>query len=258
MIGTIVFALLLFLLACRGWQRGIVRQGLSLCALAVAVGVGYWAYQSCGLVTADFFRIPRVFGSGFIAVVLGLMVYLCITIPGAVLFKKTSQQTGIIRFFYGVGGALCGIAWGALLWGFFALPASPHVEKGGRWTLIPKAVFSLGKAPAHSTIGNAKVTTFEQSTNSLYETFHKVSRVVVNEHAMIRFLQYPDVRRVMETKAVSELMHTPEFAEAVSSRNVVGLLFHVKLYQTLKDPEVEQAIKRVHLNKALDYALGGW
>jgi len=254
MIGTIVVILLFFLLAYRGWRRGIVCQGLSLCALAVACGVGFWAYQWGGEGIVNFFQIPRVFGSGVIAVFLGLMAYLCITIPAAIFFKKTSQQTGIIRFFYGAGGAVCGIAWGVLLWAFFALPASFHPEKDNGRKPFSKAGF-FRQPPAPSTITHAKIADFEQSTHSLYETFRKISRVVSNEHALIRFFQYPDVRKVMETKAVSELMKTPQFAEAVSSRNISAILFNGKLYQTLRDPEVEQAIQKIHCKKALDYAL---
>ncbi len=98
----IVAALLVALKAWHGWRIGAVRQAAALVALVAAAVVA--------VVAAPHVRAP------FGALLLGLGVYLALTILAAIVFKKTGQQSvGVIRFGYGFGGAALGAFAGLLL-----------------------------------------------------------------------------------------------------------------------------------------------
>ncbi len=241
----LISCLFLLLQAWCGWRRGVVRQGLNLFAMVCALAAGYSAYHIYGS------HAGGTLFSSILGLFLGWIVYFCIALLAAILFKKTDQHESVmVRLFYGLGGAACGIATGAvLLWGVFFFINSPHGATVRRSSSATETRVLLRKD-----LG-VEVAALEESAGSAFEIFNKMGRVISNQSARIRFFRYPGIKKIMDTKAVSELLRTPQFAEAASRHDVVTLLLNARLYQTMQDPEVEQAVRNVNFKKALDYAL---
>lgn len=248
--GIPVFVLLILFLAWRGWRKGLVRAGVSLLALVFAFGAGSWAYESRD---CQFFSFLGTYSNAVAAFLVGLLVYLAIMVPTAILFKNTTQQAAGLRLLYGIGGALCGATMGVLiLWGFCSFVGAFHsntVRTAGDTS------FSVKRMPRSVSGRYLSREISESHPASFYNTLYKMGRVLSDQRALSRFLCFPDVKRVLETEAMSELIGTWQFAKALSREEVIALLFNAKLYQTLTDPEVEHAINGINFQKALDYAL---
>jgi hypothetical protein len=99
----------------RGWRLGIVRQALSILAIAAAYVAGFAGGK---------FLIPVLRWTGFPdrilillgGALLGVVIFTVITVFSATLFKRTAHQgVGLIRFGYGASGALLGAAFGGFL-----------------------------------------------------------------------------------------------------------------------------------------------
>lgn len=261
--SLVITVSLVFLLlqAWRGCKRGVVRQGLSLFALAIAFAVGYWVYRTLDNLVGSLFKDSQMFVGGLLGLIFGFLVYICMGIPVSILFRNTSQQrSGMIRCFYGLGGAVCGIGTGMLLlWGTLCfIQNAPLSKQGEKLSSDFFSTSSLKKLLSPAAIlsdTEAAVGALEKSAHSVYEIFYKISRVTSDPNATTRFLQYPGIRRITETRAITELLSTPQFSEIISRHNVLAFLLNSKFYRTLQDPEVKKAIKNVDLNRALDDAL---
>ena len=117
-----------------GWRRGLIRGGLHFGSFVASGLLGMLAGQTVGAVVG--LVLPGVaFLAGLIAggavalVTLGVCLFL-----GAVLFKRTSQQPpGLIRWFFGAGGAVFGLLTGLfILWGAVSIiRTSGAVAKSG-------------------------------------------------------------------------------------------------------------------------------
>src|SRR5688572_3545673 len=95
--------------AWRGWRLGFMRQLMSILALAGAYIIGYFGGGPLGTILHKFIDYPESALAVVGAVGLGFLVYCCIALVGAILFKKTSQQSvGLVRFGYGTTGAVFG------------------------------------------------------------------------------------------------------------------------------------------------------
>ena len=108
------FALVLILFeVARGWRLGVIRQGVRLVALVAAYAAAIIGGRLLLPILRPFLRVPDFFMSLVAGAVLGLLVYAAINFLGAILFKRTSQQSaGLVRVFYGVCGAVLGIFFG--------------------------------------------------------------------------------------------------------------------------------------------------
>lgn len=97
-----------------GWSKGLIRQTLSLVSLAgggylgysVALPVSKWLPES---LLPGMLRVP-------VAAFLGaLSCWVACAILSALLIKETeNQKLGIIRLFWGLGGAALGVAYGII------------------------------------------------------------------------------------------------------------------------------------------------
>src|SRR5215213_2903675 len=95
--------------AWRGWRLGFMRQFMSILALAGAYIIGYFGGGTLGAILHKFIDYPERALAVVGAVGLGFVVYCCIALVGAILFKKTSQQSvSLVRLGYGASGAVCG------------------------------------------------------------------------------------------------------------------------------------------------------
>lgn len=118
-----VAAIVLLYQIVSGWRQGVARQLVSLIAIVSAYLVA-WLGASIVMpfvrAAADKFAVkyPDLVFLALSGAVLGAFTFLVIKFIGAVLFKKTDQQSvGVVRFLYGLGGAALGIVFGVVaLW----------------------------------------------------------------------------------------------------------------------------------------------
>jgi MFS family permease len=148
-----VAALIIALKAWHGWRLGVVRQAIGLLALAAAVVAGIVGAPIAEPMLDSFPEVPDAARILVAGVLLGVTVYLVITLFSAVLFKKTEHQTiGVIRFGYGLGGVVLGAIAGALLaavslTAFLATNGHPEILDHLRDGDIEKALASATGKP---------------------------------------------------------------------------------------------------------------
>ena len=114
--ALLIAALIVALKAWHGWRSGAVRQAIGLGALLVAGFAGIVAGPIAEPMIEPLLSVPDAARAPIAGLLLGLATYLAITLTATVLFKKTEQQTvGVIRFGYGLGGAVLGAIFGLLI-----------------------------------------------------------------------------------------------------------------------------------------------
>jgi Colicin V production protein len=114
--GTVIWQICVLLAAVlvvgykawRGWRAGVMRELINLVALAC----GYLMAIFGGRILAPALR-PLGVPDSLLGIVggalLGVLVFLAITVSGTILFKKTSQQSvAAVRISYGLAGGLIG------------------------------------------------------------------------------------------------------------------------------------------------------
>src|SRR5947209_8076447 len=106
LIGAVLF---IAFTAWHGWRLGIVRQIMSILALAAAYITGYFGGAKLGPLLHRFIDLPERALAVLGAVGLGFIIYCCIAILGVIAFTKTAQQkAGLMRLGYGISGSACG------------------------------------------------------------------------------------------------------------------------------------------------------
>src|SRR5436305_11493257 len=78
--------------AWHGWRLGILRQIISILALAAAYIIGYFGGGRLGGLLRHFIDLPERALAVMGAVGMGFIIYCCITLLGVIAFKKTAQQ----------------------------------------------------------------------------------------------------------------------------------------------------------------------
>lgn len=154
-----IAALIVALKTWHGWRIGMVRQAIGLGALVVAVFAGVIGAPMVEPMIGPLLAVPDAARGPIAGVGLGVLVYLAITLTGAVLFKKTEHQTvGVIRLGYGFGGAVLGAVVGLLLAtvmlaAFLAANGKPEIAEHLRDGEFEKALASVtgktDKKPGH-------------------------------------------------------------------------------------------------------------
>jgi len=88
------FALVLILFeVVRGWRLGVVRQGVRLLALVAAYAAALFGGRFLLPLLRPMLRAPDFFISLLAGALLGLVVYAILNMIGAILFKRTGQQS---------------------------------------------------------------------------------------------------------------------------------------------------------------------
>jgi len=269
-------AALVLLQAWVGWRRGIVRQALTLAAIAA----GYVVAILGGHLLVPLLR-PFGFPDQLLALmggaVLGLAAFLIISVASAILFKKTSQQSvGVFRFGYGAAGALLGAVFGLfLVWvavvairllGTVAeteVLASERPVGGARRARVQlprepsplvRGLASMKQSMEHGAAG-AVMEQVDPLPAYVYEVLGKVTQVVAQEDRMKRFLEYPGVQPLARHPKIVALQHDPAIEREVLSRDYYALIRNEKIVQVANDPELAVALRELEFLKALDYAL---
>ncbi len=242
-------ALVLFS-AWRGWRLGIVRQVLSIVALVVAYAAG-WLLGG--------FLIPVLRPLGFPDSVLtligggviGLVVYVAFAIVCGVLFKRTAQQSvGLVRWGFGLAGAVLGAGFGAFLVLVCAVAIRVLGSIDGGTHELSAVKRSLEKGPA-----GVAMRAVDPVPEPVYETLGKVGRLASSPAGIERFSSDRDVRRVSAHPKILALRDDAEVWRALRDGDYLSLLRNPKLVEAANDPEVARLLGGLDLRKALDSAL---
>lgn len=251
----------------RGWQLGVVRQAIGLLALGAAYAVAIFG----GPLSVPILRplgypdaLLRVAGGA----VFGLIVFLAISGIGAVLFKKTGQQElGIVRFFYGVGGALLGaclglfLVWvaivGVRLTGTVAQVEARPVKRGAQPMIHKPLVQGLAqlKTSMDSGIAAPVIEKVDPIPKEAYSVIGKLTRLIASPESTDRFLDYPGVKTLSVHPKIVALKDDPLIAREIRNGRYLTLLNNKQIVAAANDPDLAGQLRRFELEKALDYAL---
>ncbi|MEI6560504.1 MAG: CvpA family protein [Verrucomicrobiota bacterium] len=267
--------------AIKGWRLGLVRQIVRFGALAAAYATGLFA----GGFAVPFLRplgYPDFILSCIGGVGLGLLAYLFICLVGGILFKRTAHQDmGLVWFFYGVTGALMGIAFGLVL---LLLCADAIRFLGGIVEAKPAPTAMVSK-PRHATPGTtaqkpgifpsapvlALVAELKTSLEhnlpgeilqaidpvpkKSYAIANKMGRILSDPNAVTRFLSFPGAMELATRPEIQALRDDPEILRIVQQGQILQLLKNEKIIRVANDPQIAALLKKFDLEKALDHAL---
>ena len=277
----LAFALLLVAFEIvRGWRLGLVRQTVRLLALACAYAAAFFGGRLLLPVLRPFLRAPDLFISILAGAILALVVYAVINALGAILFKRTGQQSaGIVRLVYGLGGGVLGIFFGLFsVWlvvvairsvGALA-NAEVHAQAAARSptaqsTALPQPspnnappmINSLAKLKNSIELGSLGevVKAVDVVPGQTYQTLGKVGTIAANPQSAGRFLSCPGARELTQNPKIAALRDDPEIMELIRHQRFLDLLQNPKLIDAMNDPALEADVRRFEFQKALDYAL---
>ena len=271
-------ALIVAVKAWHGWRLGVVRQAFGLVALASA----YLCAIFGGRVLAPvFFLLGVPSGLSGIAggATLGLIVYVSFSMLAAIIFKKTSQQSvGVVRFGYGVAGAMIGglmglfVVWIAVLGiRLFGTVAKTQIEAAKRPVSsvrgkatpkpIPRPPGSFVRSLARikdsleQGAAGAMVEQVDPIPGTLYALLTKVGQMISNEQSIDRFLSYPGVRMLTQHPKIAALQSDPDIAKNLIAQNYFALVRNERIIRAANDREIGELMATFEFEKALDYAL---
>ncbi len=247
-----------------GWRRGLIRGGLHFGAFVASGLLGMLAGQTVGAVVG--LVLPGVaFLAGLIAggavalVTLGVCLFL-----GAVLFKRTSQQPpGLIRWFFGAGGAVFGLLTGLfILWGAVSIiRTSGAVAKSGiagqKLQDAPAAnrVFAMLKDSLEMGPVGDIVESIDILPSEAYDHMTRLGQLTKNQDALVRFLDYPGVQEIIIHPRMQALLQDPVVVQSAENKNFIALIQSRTVLNAATDPSLQKLIMSLDLEKALDYAM---
>jgi uncharacterized membrane protein required for colicin V production len=283
------FALVLILFEIvRGWRRGLPRQLARLGALVGGYLAGYFGGPFVAPFLAPFARMPEFAVSIIAGAIFFIFVYAAINGLGTMLFRRTRQHdSSVVRFVYGMSGAVLGIFFGAVLvWmvivgvrSLGALAQAPAEQQavndapGGPARTLhavdlrrgalsqpneqPSVLLSLARLKNSVEMGAVgdMVKRADVVPTNTYDTFGKLGRVVSNPEAAERFLSFPGARELSEHPKIVALRDDAEIAPLIQQGRFIDLLQNQRLLDAMNDPSLLQELKKFDLQRALDYAL---
>jgi uncharacterized membrane protein required for colicin V production len=268
--------------AWHGWRLGIIRQIMSILALAAAYIIGYFGGAKLGPLLHRFIDLPEralaVLGAGG----LGFIIYCCITMLGVIAFTKTAQQkAGFVRLGYGISGAACGALYGLFLVWITVLairllgsvaetqlsvahnsppaaiagkpsptPAPPAPPPSAMVRTLAHMKESLEQGPT-----GAMVQQVDPIPGTLYGILRKLGVMVSDDKSVDRFLSYPGVKPLLAHPKIAALQNDPEITRDLVDRNYFALIRNPHIISAANDAEIAQLMQKFEFEKALDYAL---
>jgi hypothetical protein len=265
--------------AWHGWRLGILRQAMSILALAASYILGYFGGGTLGQILHRFIELPERVLAVLGAVVLGFLVYCCIVLVGAIVFKKTAQQSvGLVRLGYGMSGAVCGALYGLfLIWIVvlairllgsvaetqLAVDRSRRVSHGPKPTPPPAPPNAMIRGLAHMKqsleqgAAGSMVQQVDPIPGTLYSVLHKLGMMVSDEKRLDRFLSYPGVKPLLAHPKIAALQNDPVITQDILNRNYLALIRNPRIVTAANDTEIGELMRKFEFEKALDYALLG-
>jgi hypothetical protein len=266
--------------AWHGWRLGILRQIISILALAAAYIIGYFGGGTLGRLLRHFIDLPERALAVMGAVALGFIIYCCITLLGVVAFKKTAQQkAGLVRLGYGISGAACGAFYGLfLVWiTVLAIRLLGSVAE----TQLASSYYPVHAANKHSstptpaptppsavirTLAHMKESLEQGPTGmvvqqvdpipgTLYGILRKLGVMASDEKSIERFLSCPGVKPLMAHPKIAALQNDPDITRDIVNRNYLALIRNPHIIAAANDAEIAELMRKFEFEKALDYAI---
>jgi membrane protein required for colicin V production len=264
----------------RGWRLGIVRQAVRLLALVCAYAAALFGGRLLLPVLRPLLRAPDLFISILAGAIFALVVYAVINALGAILFKRTGQQSaGIVRLVYGLCGGVLGIFFGLFsVWlivvAIRSVGAIANAEVRTQTVTqhetaplnarpqpspikVPAMVNSLAKLKNSIELGSLGevVKAVDVVPAQTYQTLGKVGTMVSNPQSAERFLSYPGAQELTKNPKIVALHDDPEIIELIQHQHFLELLQHPKLIDAMNDPTLAAQVRSFEFQKALNYAL---
>ena len=266
--------------AWHGWRLGILRQIISILALAASYIIGYFGGGTLGRLLAHFIDLPERALAVMGAVALGFIIYCCITLLGVVAFKKTAEQkAGLVRLGYGISGAACGGFYGLFL--VWIMVLAIRLLGSVAETQLAASYYPSRSTNKHSstptpapTPPNAVIRTLAHMKESLeqgptgmvvqqvdpipgtlYGILRKLGVMVSDEKSIDRFLSYPGVKPLLANPKIAALQNDPDITRDVVGRNYLGLIRNPHIIAAANDAEIGELMRKFEFEKALDYAI---
>ncbi len=281
----VTFAVILMLFQIvRGWQLGLPRQLVRIGALVAAYSAGIFGGSLLAPWLRPLIKMPDFVISALGGAILALLTYAVINAIGAILFKRTGQQSsGLVRLVYGVSGAVLGIFFGLFfLWllitGIRSVGALAEAQVSATVPAVSPAM-NLRRVrpgavrPAPVVEDNSLAATMARLKKSIelgtvgelvkqtdvlpagiYETLTKTGEVFAKPESARRFFSYPGVAELTETPQMVALRADPAVTRMIEQGRVWELLQDERVIEAANDPELKARLKKFDLRKALDYA----
>lgn len=276
--------LLLFFQVVRGWRLGLPRQLVRIAAIVGAYTVALWGGRALLPILRSLVRLPDFILVAAGGALLAMIFYSLVNTLGAILFKRTGQQSsGLVRLVYGGSGAFLGIFFGLffialLIVGIRSVGAiaeaeikadAPRSLADGERANVPRPRRSPVRPPEQDSLA-ISLARLKQSLElgslgeaikqtdvlpgGIYETLGKVGEVFARPASVSRFLSYPGVAELADSPKILALRADPEIEEMLAQGRLWDLMQDERLIDALNDPELARALKKFDLKKALDYA----
>jgi uncharacterized membrane protein required for colicin V production len=275
----------------RGWRLGLMRQIMRVIAIAAAYAAAYFGGKLVVPLARPLLKIPDIILSILCSAVLALLVYIVIVGIGAIVFKRTRQQTsGLLRFLYGFTGAVIGLFLGAFLVWLIVVgvrstgavaDAQVHEQVAtGRSSEPDRNLHAIdvrrGLFTEPSEMSPSVMTTLARLKNSLemgtvgdvvkktdaipsktYETLGRLGQVASSPENAERFLSFPGAHELAEHPRIVALREDPHIQELFTQGRFLDLLQDQRIIEALNDPTLLELLKKFDLQRALDYSLQG-
>ncbi len=261
----------------RGWRLGVIRQIVRALAVVAAYVTAIFGGRILLPLLRPFLKVPDIIISVAAGAILALIVYTVITTVGAILFKRTGQQTAdTVRLLYGISGAVAGIFFGMFtVWlVVIAIRSLGAVaEANVRTQALHDSSRTARRSPVQSgepalveTIAKLKhsielgpigdvVKGADAVPNSTYETLGKVGNVFSNPQSAERFLSFPGAKQLTENPKIVALRDDPEIIRMIQEGRLFDLLQDSRIINAVNDPALANQLKTFQFQSALDYAV---
>jgi len=247
-----------------GWRRGVIRSGLHFGAFVLSGFLGMMVGQAIAAVVAIVMPGVSFFAGLGVGLAVTLIVLAVCLFLSAILFKRTYQQPpGFVRTLFGLGGAFFGLLTGLfILWGTISLVrASGALAQSSMAGRKPKdapalaqGLATLKKSLEMGSIGKL-VKSVDILPNEAYDHMVRLSKLTADPNAMVRFLDYPGVMKIVAHPRIQAILQDPELVAASQKKDYAALLRNSALMQAVSDPSLQKLVMSLDLQKALDYAM---
>jgi uncharacterized membrane protein required for colicin V production len=258
-------AVVIGLFAVRGWRLGLVRQALNIVSVVAAYGGAYFGAKFLIPVLRPI-GFPDQILMGIGGLIAGLVIFVGLSIVWGVLFKRTAHQSSaLVRYGFGISGAVLGAAFGFFLVllgavGIRLLGSIAEHELTGKKhpnsasNPVATRLARIKRSISQGTTG-AVVAKVDPIPADVYSLLGKVGEMSSDPESLTRFSENPNVRALSMHPKIVALQNDPEIAKAMEAQDFLTLLRNPKLVAAANDPEVIRLVGALDLNKALDFAL---
>ena len=257
-----------------GWRQGVLRQLMTLAAIACAYAVAWYGASSAAPVFT-FLKYPPQITTIIGGTAVGCATFLGLHGLRRWLFKRTAQQKNPkVRLSYGILGAILGVVFGSLVFllttglvravSTVAKSRLEDIEKEKHLAVplppedpgpLVRNFAKLGTALDEGKSGEFLQRYDNVPATHVFAMLAKVGIMVSRADAVDRFLSYPGVEKLVSHPKLIAVKNDPEVAELLNNRSFVKLLRHEKVLALATDGEFNTLMKQMKFEQALDFAL---